>query len=261
MHPRRAPTRRRQALAASIALLAGGVLILAPQPPARAQALVLDPVNLVQNIISAIQSITEVAQQVQQLTNEATQIANQIQQLQDMANQAAQIGSPSWGQVQGTIAALANAVKIGQSLAYSLPNFQARFQTQFPGYVAPTNWTLQYQQWSQTTLDTLNGTLRSAGMNAGDFNSVQAALGSLQSANNGATGRNELMQVANSLASLQVEEMTKLRQLLALEINAQNVWQAHATNSKASAEAALQQFIGTPGPVANPASSSAGFNP
>ncbi len=254
MRPREDRSRLRSTLIGSMALLAGAALTFAPPPPARAQSIVLDPTNLVQNIIAAIQNITEVAQQVQQLTNEATQITNQIQQLQDMVNQAAQIGSPTWGQVQSTIAALANAVNIGQSLAYSLPNIQAQFQAQFPGYVAPTDWNTQYQQWSQTTLDTLNGTLRSAGMNAGDFNNVQAALDSLQSANDSATGRNELMQVANSLASLQVEEMAKFRQLLALDINAQNVWKAHATNSDAASEAALQQFIGTPASVSDPRS-------
>ncbi|MGH7286943.1 MAG: hypothetical protein ACREI8_02875, partial [Myxococcota bacterium] len=76
----------------------------------------------------------------------------------------------------------------------------------------------------------------------------------LRSANDSASGRNELMQVANSLASLQVAEMTKMRQLLALEINAQNVWKANATNTSAASEAALQKFIGTPPSVSDPRS-------
>ena len=246
----------RVALAAALAL---ALLVHGGRPePARA-FVVIDPTNLVQNILSAIQSITEVAQQVQQISNEVTQITNQIQQLQDMANQARQLGSPTWGDVQSQIAALANAVQIGQSLAYSLPNLQAQFQSKFPGYVAPTNWQTQYQDWSQTTLDTLNGTLRSAGLNTGDVSDVQSALDVLRSSNNGATGRNELLQVANSLASLQVEEFTKMRQLLALEINAQTVWTAQSTNNDAAAEAAMQDFIGTPGTVADPRSQP-GFN-
>lgn len=125
--------------------------------------------------------------------------------------------------------------------------------------MAPTDWNAQVQEWSQATLDTLNGTLRSAGLNAGDFNSVGAALGALRSANDGATGRNELLQVANSLASLQIEEMAKMRQLVALEINAQNVWKANATNTTAASEAALQRFIGTAGTVTNPATSDSGL--
>jgi P-type conjugative transfer protein TrbJ len=244
-----------------VAIAAALAVALVPAPRSEAQMVVLDPVNLVQNIVSAIQSITEVAQQVEQLYNEYTQIRNQIQQLQDMANQASQLGSSDWGQVQSAIAALNNAVRIGQSIAYDLPNLQARFQAEYPGYVAPTDWNTQYQQWSQTTLDTLNGTLRSAGLNIGDFNSVDSALSALRSANDSATGRNELLQVANSLASLQVAEMTKMRQLLALEINAQNVWKANATNMSAASEAALEEFIGTPATVSNPASSGAGFNP
>lgn len=258
---RRGDSRFRPALTAALAFLAGGALMLAPQPPARAQSIVLDPTNLVQNIIAAVQNITEVAQQVQQLTNEATQIANQIQQLQDMANQASQLGSPSWGQVQAWINNLATAAQIGNSLVYNMPNIAGQLQTQFPGYVSPTNWNTQYQQWSTTTLDTLRGTLQSAGLNISDVNTVDAALQTLRSANDSATGRNELMQVANSLASLQVEEMAKVRQLLALEINAANVWKTNSTNASAASEAALQEFIGAPGAVANPAASGAGFNP
>ena len=248
---------RRGALATAVALS----LVVLPAPHTRAQMVVLDPVNLIENIISAIQNIYAVAQQVEQLSNEATQISNQVQQLRDMANQASTIGSPEWGQVQSAIAALTNAVHIGESLAYDLPNLQAQFQTQFPGYVAPTDWNQQSKQWSRSTLDTLNGTLRSAGLNIGDFKDVDSALGALRSANDSATGRNELMQVANSLASLQVAEMTKMRQLLALEINAQNVWKANATSSTAASEAALQRFIGTAGSVNNPAASGSGFNP
>ncbi len=243
---------RRSALATALALS----LVVLPAPHTRAQMVVLDPVNLIENIISAIQNIYAVAQQVEQLSNEATQISNQVQQLRDMANQASTIGSPEWGQVQSAIAALTNAVHIGQSIAYDLPNLQAQFQTQFPGYVAPTDWNQQSKQWSRSTLDTLNGTLRSAGLNIGDFKDVDSALGALRSANDSASGRNELMQVANSLASLQVAEMTKMRQLLALEINAQNVWKANATSSTAASEAALQRFIGTPSNVSDPRSQS-----
>lgn len=254
MRRRRDRSRLQPALTTALALLAGGALTLAPQPPARAQSIVLDPTNLVQNIIAAVQNITEVAQQVQQLTNEATQIANQIQQLQDMANQASQLGSPTWGQVQAWINNLATAAQIGNSLVYNMPNIAGQLQTQFPGYVSPTNWNTQYQQWSTTTLDTLRGTLQSAGLNISDVNTVDAALQTLRSANDSATGRNELMQVANSLASLQVEEMAKVRQLLALEINARNVWATSQTNSDAAGEAALEQFIGTPASAVDPRS-------
>ena len=92
--------RPRQLLITGAAVVAAAAVALAPQRAARAQLAVIDPTNLVQNIISAIQSITEVAQQVEQLYNEANQIVNQISMLQDMANQASQLGSPTWGQVE-----------------------------------------------------------------------------------------------------------------------------------------------------------------
>ena len=255
---RRNRARRPRRQHAAVALL---FIVGALAPRTGTADVVFDPWNFAQNVVSAIQSITAVAQQVQQLANETTQIANQVQQLQDMANQAARITAPTWGEVQVSIAALANAVQIGQAIAYNLPDIQARFQAQFPGYVPPTDWNTQLQQSSQSTLDTLNATLYSAGLNAGDFDSVQGALTALRDASDGATGRNELLQVGNSLASLQIQEMTKMRQLLALEISAQNVWKANSTNTNAASEAAVQRFIGTPGAVANPFASGAGVNP
>ena len=246
--------RPRQLLITGAAVVAAAAVALAPQKSARAQLPVIDPTNLVQNIISAVQGITEVAQQVEQLSNEASQIVNQISMLQDMANQASQLGSPTWGQVEAWINTLAAAAQIGNSLVYSMPDIAGQLQTQFPGYVSPTNWNTQYQQWSTTTLDTLRGTLQSAGLNVSDVNTVETALQTLRSANSSASGRNELIQVANSLASLQVEEMAKLRQLLALEINSRNVWAASQTNNDAAGEAALQQFIGTPGSAVDPRS-------
>jgi P-type conjugative transfer protein TrbJ len=254
-------TSARNIVLAIAGIAAASSIAMFPEKSARAQLMVLDPVNLVENIISAIQNISSVAQQVEQLNHEATQIYNQVQQLRDMANQASLRGAPTWGDVQAWIDHLAVAAQIGNSLVYNMPNIADQLQKQFPGYVSPTDWNTQYQQWSTTTLDTLRGTLRSAGMNVGDVHSVEGALQTLRSANDSASGRNELMQVANSLASLQVAEMAKVRQLLALEINAANVWKANSTNASAASEAAFQQFIGAPASVANPAASGAGFNP
>ena len=112
--------RPRQLLITGAAVVAATAIALAPQRAARAQLAVIDPTNLVQNIISAIQSITEVAQQVEQLSNEASQIVNQVSMLQDMANQASQLGSPTWGQVEAWINNLAAAA---QFLRHGAPSY------------------------------------------------------------------------------------------------------------------------------------------
>ena len=204
------PSRQRLSAVAA-ALVCISALWLTPPRPAQAIP-VFDITNLVQNIVSAIQGILEVSQQVTQLSNEATQIANDIRMLQDFANQARMIGSPSWGQVQASINALATAAQVGNALIYNMPGIAGQMQTQFPGYQAPVNWNTEYQQYATTTIDTMRGTLESAGLNISDVNSVESALNALRSANNGATGSNELAQVANSLASLEIAELTKMRQ-------------------------------------------------
>lgn len=248
-------------------LVAGALLCVALHAQgSQAQSIVMDLTNLVQNTISAVQEIaavsnqgTQLANDVTKITNQATQIvhqveqiANQVQQieyllaqLEEIQRQAEQSGSLSWGQVRTTMDALVTATRIGDALVYSLGDVAGAFETAYPGYVPPTDWNAAQEQWSRTTMDTLRGALNSAGMNLRDIKTVEAALQSLEAANNGATGRNELIEVGNSLASLQVQEMAKLRQLMALEINAQTVWAGSQVNREAASDAALERFIGT----------------
>jgi len=104
-------------------------------------------------------------------------------------------------------------------------------------------------------LDTLRGTLASAGRNVADASSVQAGLDSLRSANDSAQGRLEALQVGNQIASLQVEEMAKLRQLFATQINAQNAYLGAQEAKAAGAAAAFDAWVGnapTTIPVSRP---------
>lgn len=225
-------------------------LICLPPRASQGQALVLDLTNLIQNIISAVQQVLSVTQQVQQLTNEATQIVNQVEQithqlemLADMELQAALGSSSAWGEVESALDTLAQAIALGQSLPYHLSNLESQFQQRFPGYVPPTDFPAQYAEWSQTALDTLLGTLRSAGRNVGDVSSVEAALDSLRGANDSASGRNQLIQVGNALASLQVEEMAKLRQLFAAQINAQSAYLGAQEAKAAGSAAAFDAWV------------------
>jgi P-type conjugative transfer protein TrbJ len=102
-------------------------------------------------------------------------------------------------------------------------------------------------------LDTLRGTLASAGLNVADAPSVQAALNSLRTANDTAQGRLEAIQIGNQIASLQVEELAKLRQLFAAQINAQNAYLGAQEAKDAGSAAAFDAWVSN-SPVAIPVS-------
>ena len=249
--------RNRRILRATLISL---VAVATPRPIAATGIPVLDVSNLVQNVVTAVQQTLAVVQEVEMVANQGTQILQQVQQLenelemlQNMVLNTTPAGTVAWGDVQTALNSLGQAVQIGLSIPYTLGNVESVFQSRFPGYVPPTDWPAEYASWATSVLDTLRGTLTSAGQNVADAPSVQAALDRLRSANDATQGRLEALQVGNQLASLQVEEVAKLRQLVAAQINAQNAYLGAQEAKAAGSAAAFDAWVAN-APIAIPVS-------
>lgn len=231
-----------------IAMTFVGVVLYAPSS-ARSADIVFDPTNLTQNIISAAQQTLSVAKEAEMIVNQGTQIAKQVEQLEhevemlrDMAVNSLPAATVAWGEAGEAIDTLGDAIDLGVSISYKLSDVADVFEGRFPGYVAPSNWRSAYKSWSTSVLDTLRGTLASAGRNVADAKDVQSALDALRDSNDGATGRLEALQIGNQIASLQVEEIAKLRQLFAAQINAQNAYLGAQEAKEAGAAAAFDAW-------------------
>lgn len=229
---------------------AGLLAALLTAGPSAAGMPVIDASNLAQNIITAIRQTIAVSQQASQLTNEGTMIVNQIEQLahelqmlEDMWANSRPASDLTWGEVDQMMAALENSVQLGMSVSYAMADLATVFPQRFPGYQAPADWNGAYRDWSQTALDSLLGTMSAAGINVADAPTVDAALGALRQENRTAEGRMEALQIANQLASLQIEESTKLRGLVAAQISAQNAYFATQEGKRAAAEAAASDWL------------------
>jgi len=226
-------------------------MTFAPARAARGQAMVLDVTNLVQNIVTAVQQTLSVAEEVEIVANQGTQITQQLEQLQheldmlqNMAVNTRTIGTVAWGETANALGTLAQAIDLGLSIPYAMANVATVFGRRFPGYVPPSDWPAAYDSWSTSALDTLRGTLASAGRNVADAPRVQAALDALRRSNDDAEGRLEALQIGNQLASLQIEEMAKLRQLFAAQINAQNAYLGAQEAKAAGSAAAFDTWVG-----------------
>ena len=216
----------------------------------RGALVVTDFGNLVENVISAAESIESVAQQGTQLANEAESLSHEVTQIQELVSILKDLQQNStggitaaWSEVDDTLGALSRAIRVGDAISYDLGDLSSEFQKRFPGYTAPTDWNQSYRKWSTSSLDTLRGTLLSAGRNVGDAPTVQGALDSLRSANESTNSRLEAIQLGNQLASLEIAEMTKLRQLVAAQITSQNTYAASEEARRAGADAAFSHFI------------------
>jgi len=111
------------------------------------------------------------------------------------------------------------------------------------------DWNAQYDAWSAALLDTLNGVLESSGANVADAGEVQRSLDQLRAENEGAIGQLAAIQTANRVASLEVAELAKLRQLIAAQTNAITVYYATLHQKEVAADAALDRFVNAPGTI------------
>jgi len=219
------------------------IALVALGPPAGAAIPVIDSSNLVQSVLTVARQTQQVALETRGVAQQATQLQHEINMLTDMARNSAPAQTAGWGDLQAVLGSLSRVLQIGQSISYTLQNSGAVYRQRFPGYAAPNNWLAQYDTWSRTALDTLAATLAAAGANANDAAGIDASLASLRTTNEGAQGRLEAIQIGTQVASLQVAELAKLRQLVAAQINAENAYLGAQEAKESGAAAAFDAWV------------------
>jgi type IV secretion system protein TrbJ len=177
------------------------------------------------------------------LAESLVQTATQVEMLRDMIENSIRGGSPEWGELVAIIDQLDDVLRTGQAITHSLENVSGRFKASYPGFDPADDYSKLYQQWSRELLDTLSATLAAAGVNARDARDVDEVLQKLSLRNRRAKGRMQALQIANSLASRELEELAKLRQLVATSISAQNVYLATTEARDAASVASFKRFL------------------
>ena len=103
-------------------------------------------------------------QLVNSYIRQGEQLRQEILMVLDMAKNSTTLPSQVFGPIANDISQLAGIVQGGRALAYSMANLDAEFRSRFRGWgYNSRTWFLDYRDWSQTSLDTIQGTLRAAG--------------------------------------------------------------------------------------------------
>jgi type IV secretion system protein TrbJ len=174
------------------------------------------------------------------------QLQTQMQQLAEQLKQGRVLPQQTFGSIQQDLAQLAQIVQGGQALAYSMGNLDAQFRNTFPGYGSRTSgYFNDYKKWSQTSLDTTLSTLRAVGLQGQQLNNAQAVLAQLRTMSLGASGEMEAAEVGNQIAEQQVEELMALRQLMLIDLQSKQAYQAEQVQKEQADKAALDQVFGT----------------
>lgn len=203
------------------------------------------------NCSTFYQQMFEYAEQVNTALNTAEQLQTQIQQHQIMVTQGT--GLPD--SVFGSIAAdLKNVMKIydrSQALGRQIQNMDSQFNTAFPDFNSYLNQAAnsadsptqdRYQTWSEQGRDNVKAALEAANLNTSTFESEGHQLDRMMTRSQSAVGRMQALQAGNEIASQNVQQLQKLRDLVATQINMQGNYLAQQGDRTAASEATEQQF-------------------
>ena len=218
--------------------MAASLLVATVTVPQRAEAGVGLFATEITQLLNHIELIDQYIQQVQM-------VETGFQQYENMLTHSLNIPNQLFGPIQNDLVQLAGAVSGGQAIAYSMGNLDSTFRQRFPGYgVVAQNYGQQYQTWGQTSLDSILGALKAAGMQHAQMQNEQSVLDGLRTMSQSSQGRMQAIQVGNQIAEQQVEQLIKLRELMLADMQSKASFQSTEIQQKLTDQANLDAFFG-----------------
>lgn len=207
------------------------------------------------NCSTFYQQMFQYAEEVNTSLNTAEQLKNQIQQYQNMVTQGKSLPNSIFGSTATDLQSAVSIYNRSQSLGRELQNIDTQFNDKFPGFQSylngTTNYTAlstqeRYQHWSEQGRDNVKSALEAANLNTSSFESEDTKLASMVARSQSAVGRMQAIQAGNEIASQNVQQLQKLRDLLATQINMQGNYVALEGDRKDITEATEQKFKDQP---------------
>jgi type IV secretion system protein TrbJ len=192
------------------------------------------------------------ARQLAQLQEETAAVTNLAQQLQYIIKNTTGGGAGIWQSNGSALANLGGIIAEQEGLSYSVQGLAQQFQQLFPGYALPSTLNgplTSLQQSVSTNLNTLNGALQSAQMQADNFQTEQATLANLELKNQAAIGGLQAVQTSTEVALAEVQQLQELRQLAMATMNSQNVAAANTVNTQALSQMTATAIMGAPNQI------------
>ncbi|WP_210014712.1 P-type conjugative transfer protein TrbJ [Pseudomonas palmensis] len=203
------------------------------------------------NCSTFYQQIFEYAEAVNTALNTAEQLQTQMQQYQSMITQGTGLPDSMFGSIAADLKNVMNVYDRSQALGRQIQNMDSQFNTAFPGFNSYLNQAAnsaesptqdRYQTWSEQGRDNVKAALEAANLNTSTFESEGEQLDHMMTRSQSAMGRMQALQAGNEIASQNVQQLQKLRDLVATQINMQGNYLAQQGDRTAASEATEQQF-------------------
>ena len=221
------------------ALAALVVLVGSSNRPAQAQFAVIDPANLIENIISALQNVQAVANQVTQLSHEVQSLANQAQNLQNLP---ASISGQVLGQYVQQYGQLVQAIGAIHGIARDVATLTQQYDTMFPNtplVAGPLNYQTvmgQLTGWLGQTRSVYRGAYQTQAQVMQSLGADSATIQALLTQSGASHGALDATQAGNQLTGQVASQLLKMNQQMATMNQAQMTWIAQQTQMFAESQ-------------------------
>jgi P-type conjugative transfer protein TrbJ len=227
----------------TVALLAAPAA-MAPMTttPARAQWVVFDPSNYVQNVLTAARSLQQITIQITSLQNEAQMLVNQARNLTSLPYSSVQ-------QLQQSIQRTQQLLSQAQNIAYNVQQIDQAFQSKYSNVsISATDAQLVADartRW-QNSVGGLQDAMRVQATVVGNLDTNRIQMSALVGSSQSATGALQATQAGNQLLALQVQQLADLTAVVAANGRAQALTEAERASAVAQGQEQRRRFL-TPG--------------
>ncbi len=199
------------------------------------------------NCGSEITQLANKLTMVKQLGIQAQQLQAQINQYQNMMTNTNGLSRQLWGNAVGDLQKVTAIFQQSKALAYSAQNLGSRFSQRYQGFNAYAsgkgNWSNKYNQWSQDSSNNVLSALRAAGAQNTAMQDENAVMAQIQLMSGSAQGRMQALQLGNMMASQNIQQIQKLRQLVMTQIQMEGNYYQMQQDKADAMEAEHQRFM------------------
>lgn len=156
-----------------------------------------------------------------------------------------------FGSIASDLRDVVSVYNKSQSLGRQIQDMDSQFNNQFPGFLSYLNGAEnpadlmpeeRYTNWSEQGRDNVKTAIEAANLNTSTFESEDTKLDNMVARSQSASGRMQAIQAGNEIASQNVQQLQKLRDLLAAQINMQGNYMAQQGDRKAMNETTEHNF-------------------
>lgn len=217
-------------------------VLIGTAPAARAQWVVVDPTNLMQNTITAVRTLEQINNQIVQLQNEAQMLINQGRNLENLSFN-------SVGRLRSMLATSERLISRAEGLAFEVQGMDQQFERLYPEqYAASVSSNQMYQdarqRW-QHARSSLQTAMQMQAQVAQSLGQDEGVLADLVGQSQSASGALQAAQATNQLLALQAKQSIQAQQLQLTQGRAMAAEQARQAAAIEQGHELTRRFLGS----------------